>query len=124
MSAPYLPRNTRFPDIRLPLKLGAFLIATLGTTLLSGCASLCNSSTFSQLGPDTYQASGVCGGPTEAATAGTFCARMGKKVLVTNTRGYNDGGATIFRCLNADDPEYARPTYQRSPNVIIQDNRK
>ena len=100
-----------------------FTVVGLIVTALSGCANLCDSS-FAQLGPDTYQASGHCGGPAEVRSAGPFCAQMGLNVLVTNTHGYDDNGTTVFRCLRPSDPAYGRPTYQRSPNVIIQDNRK
>lgn len=105
------------------LNVRVFSIAALITTTLTGCAGLCDSR-FSKLGPDTYQAAGSCGGPREVESAGPFCARMGLNVLVTNTHGYNDNGTTVFRCLRPDDPAYKRPTYERPPNVIIQDNRK
>lgn len=97
--------------------------ASASAISLTGCAGLCNSR-FAQLGPDTYQVYGHCGGPMEAESAAPFCARMGKQVMVTNTHGYNDNGITVIRCLSPNDREYQRPTYQKSPNVIIQDNRK
>jgi hypothetical protein len=105
------------------LRVLAVAITSVYVGALSGCAGLCDSS-FSQLGPDTYQAHGSCGGPREVESAAPFCARMGKKVVVTNTHGYSDNGITVIRCLSPNDSDYQRPTYQRSPNVIIQDNRK
>jgi hypothetical protein len=105
------------------LRVLAVAIASVCVVALSGCANLCDSS-FSQLGPDTYQVHGSCGGPREVESAAPFCARMGKNVMVTNTHGYSDNGITVIRCLSPNDPGYQRPTYQKSPNVIIQDNRK
>ena len=99
------------------------VIASVCIVALSGCADLCDSK-FSQLGPDTYQVHGMCGGPREVESAAPFCARMGRNVMVINTYGYEPDGITVIRCLLPNDPEYKRPTYQKSPNVIIQDNRK
>lgn len=93
--------------------------------VLSGCAALCDP-TVVQIGPDTFRADGMCGGQEEARGAGEYCRRMGKEVLVTSMRGYGDYGKnqTVFRCLSPYDPEYRRPNYQSSPDVIIQDNRR
>jgi len=105
------------------LRVLSTVITTACVFTLSGCAGLCDPS-FSQLGPDTYQIHGSCGGPREVESAAPFCARMGKQVMVTNTHGYNDNGITVIRCLSPNDRDYQRPTYQKAPNVIIQDNRK
>lgn len=101
------------------LRIFVFAVASIFLAAVSGCAGLCDSS-FSPIGPDTYQVRGTCGGPAEVSSAAPFCAQMGKNVLVTNIRGYGDGGVTIIRCLRSDDPDYRRLDYERSPSVIIQ----
>lgn len=95
------------------------------STLTAGCASLCDSSIVN-VGPDTYYAEGMCGGQEEVRSGGEYCRRQGKQILVTNMRGYGDRGQnkTIFRCLAPNDPGLSRPSYQRSPDIIIQDNRR
>jgi hypothetical protein len=98
--------------------------------LAVGCASqydnglgICDS-TISKLGQDTYMAQDPCTGKSEVEHAGAYCARMGKEVMVTNmVRTSPEVHQTIFRCLSPRDSGYQRPDYQKSPDVIIQDNR-
>lgn len=99
----------------------------LSTTLLMGCGTskygqgICDPR-ISKLGPDTYYASANCssGASYGIPAANIFCTQIGKNALVTNITGDD----LTFRCLSANDPEYRRPDYEKSPNVIIQDNRK
>lgn len=109
----------------LPSILRSLPFAGILPIVLSGCAALCDP-TVVQVGPDTYRADGLCGGQEEVRGAGEYCRRMGKEVLVTSMRGYGDyeKNQTVFRCLSASDPEYRRPSYQPSPDVIIQHNRR
>jgi hypothetical protein len=91
--------------------------------MLGACAS--KISEVSPVGPDTYL---VRGFNTEDAARGAneHCAKLQKKLLVTNiTPSTSESRATfIFRCLNEDDPEYRRPTFERSPDTVIRDDRK
>ena len=102
------------------------LVISSLTAFLAGCASqygsgiaLCDPN-FSQLGPDTYYARGNCSGANHSlSAASSFCSQKGKASLVNSITGDD----IVFRCLNTNDPEYRRPDYQKSPSVIIQDNR-
>lgn len=107
------------------------LYINLFILLLSGCASsqwgesggsLCDSQ-MTQLGPDTYMSSGMygngCGTDYKVRHAGIYCSRMGRQILVTNIDN-STGGNVIFQCLVPTDPELQRPTFQREPNIIIQ----
>lgn len=87
--------------------------------LLAGCSMV----HFSVMGPDTYA---VETGQTFVGRqeAQRFCSERGKYVLITNSQQRFDGATTIFRCLNADDPEYQRPTYRKPPAAVIEDGRK
>ena len=103
--------------------------ALSATLLMSGCGTsqyglgagtLCDPY-ISQLGPDTYYARGTCSGPNYGISAANyFCNKRGTNALVKNITGDD----ITFRCLSSNDPEYRRPDYEKSPNVIIQDNRK
>src|SRR5438067_1418174 len=106
-----------------------FAALSLVFILLSGCGAsryglggsqLCDP-TISQMGPDTFYAGANCASASYGMqAAAVFCQRMSRKSLVTNVSGNSD---VVFRCLYPGDPELTRPTYQRPPNVIIQDNR-
>ena len=92
------------------------LLASCGTSKYGGATSLCDPD-MSQLGPETYFARGNCSGANYAiSAANSFCAQRGKASLIKNITG-NDA---IFRCLAPNDPEYKRPDYQKSPNIVIQ----
>lgn len=99
--------------------------------LLSGCASsqwggsgasFCDSQ-MTQLGPDTYMSSSVygngCGTEYKMRHAGIFCGRMGKQILVKNIDN-STGGNVIFQCLSLGDTDLQRPTYQKEPDIIIE----
>lgn len=84
-------------------------------TVLAMCDSV-----FSQLGPDTYYARGSCSGANYSIVAASgFCVKKGKASLVRSITGDD----IIFRYLNVNDPEYRRPDFQKSPDIVIQDNR-
>lgn len=98
---------------------------------LSGCGtsqwgdsggSLCDSQMI-QLGPDTYMSSGVygngCGAEYKVRHAGIFCSRMGKQILVKNIDN-NTGGNVIFQCLSLGDSDLQRPTYEKEPDIVIE----
>lgn len=96
------------------------LMVGCGTSQYGGATSLCDPA-ISKLGPDTYYARGSCSGANYGiSAANVFCNQRGQNSLVKNITGDD----VMFRCLSANDPEYRRPDYEKSPNVIIQDNRK
>ena len=103
--------------------LGLFLVLVVsgcGTSRYGGASSLCDPD-ISQVGPDTFYARGNCSGANYSiSAANVYCSRMGRNSLVKNIKG-ND---VMFRCLASNDPEYRRPDYEKSPDVIIQDNRR
>ena len=95
-----------------------FRLAVLAA--LCGCAPFVR---FSVMGPDTYAVE-TGQSFTGREQAAHYCSQMGKYVLITNTQQRFDGATTIFRCLNANDPDYRRPTYDRPPAAVIEDRRK
>jgi len=85
------------------------------------------------VGPDTYmvtaQKHNFAGGLSSAQSnaleqANAKCAEEGKQLIVTNTttdfdRPMYTFGIT-FRCLSQGDRDLTRPTYQQSPDVVIE----
>lgn len=112
-------------------KLGGLSFLTI---LLFGCVS---TSDVLEMGRDTYSVSSTADGLRSAAAAresafqmgAKKCASLGKKFMFMNERTARtrmDIDTTVnvtFRCLNEDDSEYARPNIQRSPDILIQDQR-
>lgn len=105
-----------------------FVISVL--TALAGCSS---TGTVMSVGPDTYMvtsqqhnmAGGAAGAQTNAlAEANAKCSAEGKQVLVRNTEsGFARPFYTYsitFRCLATGDRELQRPTFEQSPDVVIQ----
>lgn len=102
--------------------------------LLSACAT---NSGVVRLGPDTFLVSASAdifrGGGAGARgvalnDAQEHCRKLGKELLTTNLKqgGFVGGGGTtevVFRCLDQGDPELKRPTLERAPDTVIQDNR-
>ena len=92
-----------------------------------------------KMGPDTYRVTGMAspvrGGSAGAQTlaleeANKYCASVNKEILVTNV-GQRDlnirgGGSSdvTFRCLDKNDKDLYRPTYESAPHMIIQDGRR
>jgi len=110
--------------------------AVLSVTLaLAGCAT---SSGIMAVGPDTYlittAADAFRGGGSGArqvalSEAQQHCTKLNKELLVTNmeTSPFVGGGKSFdvtFRCLVKSDPELSRPTYKKTPDVVIEDRRK
>jgi uncharacterized protein YceK len=86
---------------------------------LSGCGSV-----LSMVGPNTYMASGgsVYGNTSLAAET---CQKQGKQVRVTQMVDKFEGGHVMFTCMSPSDPNYNKPVQlEKTPDVIIQDNRK
>ena len=82
--------------------------------------SLCDSE-ISQLGPDTFMATGKygngCGEDRMVRHAGIFCTRKGLNLLVERIDPGNS--MVVFSCLAADDPDYERPTYGTDPDIEV-----
>ena len=110
-----------------------FLLCVVVGIILTGCGS---TGDVLPMGPDTFIVSAskhYTSGGAEAqsnalSAANTHCASLGKEILVKNTSSnyaaafYNF--SVTFRCLDKNDPELARPSFQNSPDVIIEDRRK
>lgn len=103
------------------------------SVFLSACAQ---SSSVLKMGPDTYtvsiHAAPVRGGETGAKSlaikeASQYCLSENKQFLLKNMNArpssHLPGGTAdiIFRCLNENDPEYLRPNYSRSPDILIEE---
>lgn len=103
-------------------------------SMLIGCAS--NSGVVS-IGPDTFMvsrqaATGFSGsGKLKAEAlreAEEFCARKGKTIQIVNSTesqppyifGNFPKAEVQFMCLDADDPEFARPKMRKEPDVVIE----
>lgn len=112
------------------------IAAVLSVTIaLAGCAT---SSGVMSVGPDTYlittAADAFRGGGSGAqqvalSEAQQHCIKLNKELLVTNmeTSPFVGGGKSFdvtFRCLVKGDPELARPTFKKTPDVVIEDRRK
>lgn len=72
------------------------------------------------LGGNAYAATGGCsgsGGLNQLRAAEVFCKKMGKESIVKNY-----GSNVIFECHSPNT--MGTPKFQKSPDVIIQDNRK
>lgn len=108
------------------------LIATIFAIV--GCASTSN---VLPIGPDTYRViasrdnfRGGAAGAQEAAlqSAQQHCLSINKELVVTNTSSsitppHHNNFTVTFRCLNKGDPDLKRPNLQKSPDVLIKDNR-
>ena len=100
---------------------------------ISGCAT--NSGVMA-LGPDTYQistgADNFRGGESGAKrmalqNAQSYCAKLGKALLVKNmSTGFSGNLRQVdvtFMCMNKNDPEYTRPTYENTPDIVIEEKK-
>lgn len=85
--------------------------------MVTGCA------TTAQLGPDTYMASDALpdwqSQDNVLKKAAKHCASLDKVMLADNLQF----SRVIYRCLDADDPEYRNQRYENTPNVVIEDRR-
>ncbi len=108
-------------------------IATVTTFLLYGCGLKTYSSGVLPMGPDTYSVSAddLNASTAKQAALGqaqAHCTSKGKEILVTNTKSLRDGPRSVydvtFLCLSKGDPQLARPTYSKEPDVVIEDKRR
>jgi len=96
---------------------------------ISGCGS---TGDVMKLGPDTYTVSaskhytsGGAAAKTNALQAAIkYCEDLSKEVLVTNTQDGFDVPfytySVTFNCLDKKDPQLKRPSYKRSPDILIE----
>lgn len=92
--------------------------------ILALCFSVtgCASTRFAQIGPDTFivhRGGGSSAGDANMdaiQAAGKWCASAGRQLMVVSTQSGSDGmsyGSSVqFRCLEAGDPDLARPTLE------------
>jgi len=100
--------------------------------------SCAQSSGVLKLGPDTYTVSvhaapargGESGAKRLAVTeANQYCSSLGKEILVSNISSHRSThfpGGTVditFSCFDKGDADLVRPTYQKPPDVVIEDRR-
>ena len=120
------------------LRNASVISISLIVLLLEGCATQTKGEPL-QLGPDTYSTSvpfypGAWARPdlkhsssaayqAALSEAKTYCAGLGKELLVTNTRKGVEDVEVIFRCLSKGDPELVRPVYRETPDTVIEDRR-
>lgn len=106
---------------------------TVVITAMSAALVACGSTGgVMKLGPDTYTVSaskhytsgGAVAKTNALESANNHCLQLGKELLVTNTsNGYEAPFYTYsvtFNCLNKNDPQLTRPTYKKSPDVLIE----
>jgi hypothetical protein len=107
-----------------------FLGAVIAAFLTSGCAVTDDPV---KIGKDTYTSAGSWGWSSSSSLrsdlyreASAFCASQGKAMDALQGTGHDSGYAkwasaeVTFRCLDTEDPEYARKQMQFQPNVRIQ----
>mgnify|MGYP001589456900 CR=1 FL=1 len=111
--------------------LSAAVIASV--VLVIGCVS---TSQVLEMGRDTYSVSATASSYNTATSArqsafevgANKCASLGKRFMFLNEStvpiGYRTTVNVTFRCLNENDPEYARPNIRQTPDVVIEDQRK
>ncbi len=118
--------------MRFELYAGASVVAI---AVISGCVA---TSDVLEMGKDTYSVSATADGLSSAASARQsafetgrdMCSKQGKRFMFLNesmsrTRMAIDTTIDVtFRCLNENDPEYARPRVRQAPDVVIEDQRK
>jgi len=100
---------------------------------LSGCGLKTYSTGVLEMGPDTFSVSAddlsaSIAMQSAVGQAQVHCGSLNKEILVTNRSARTAGARNVyevtFRCLAKGDPELARPTYERPPDVRIEDRRK
>lgn len=111
------------------------IASTIAAISLSGCLS---TSQVLEMGRDTYSVTATADGYRLASQAresafqagSEKCTSLGKRFMFINestarTRmGIDTTVSVTFRCLNENDPEYARPNVRQTPDVVIEDQRK
>lgn len=111
------------------------MVACIASILsVTGCVS---TSRPLEMGKDTYSVSATADGFRDAASARQsafesgrkLCASQGKRFMFVNetvSRTRMDIDTTVdivFRCLDENDPEYARPNIKQAPSVLIENRR-
>lgn len=107
-----------------------YTMAGVALVLISACGT---TGSVQKMGPDTFKVSAskhnMSGGAPSAETdaldkANQHCQMLGKEVLVSNTsksfeRPFYNFSAT-FLCLSKNDKRLTAPSYEKSPDVIIE----
>lgn len=114
-----------------------FSFVVVSALVVAACS---NSSGVLKMGPDTFsistEASFGKGGIPAAKKiayqeAGEECSKRGMEIFVLNERSagttFTDGMAKAeltFRCLRADDPEFKRQRYEKTPDLVMENRQK
>jgi len=98
------------------------------TLILLGCASSPSTPNFEkivQIGQDTYTISDYSMYGSEHTRmvslklANKFAASKGKCLMLLNENSGGGSYTVVFRIVNQNDPEYKRPRYEQTPDVLI-----
>lgn len=107
-------------------------IVLAATVALSGCGLKTYSSGVMPLGPDTYTVSADDLNPSNAkqaalTQASQYCANKDQELLVNHivdgSRGNRMYYDINFRCLGKNDPELKRPSFTKSPDIVIEERK-
>ena len=99
------------------------------SAVVLSCLLVACGATINRVGPDTFVAESNYGEGGGIEHANEFCSKRRLAALVTTIipsteRAYSK---VYFKCLDPNSAEYRNqnrgPSYQPTPNVIIQDNR-
>ena len=104
-------------------------------SILTGCVT---TSHVIPMGEDTFSSSATSDGFRDAASARNSafkkataqCTTMGRNFMFVNesimpTRMGIDTTVTLtFRCLTDNDPQYIRPNFEHSPDVVIENRNR
>lgn len=118
----------------LKLQNNKLIASTIAALSMTGCLS---TSQILEMGRDTYSVSATADGyrlasqaRESAFQAGTEkCTSIGKHFMfinesTTRTRMGIDTTVTVtFRCLNDNDPEYARPNIRQTSDAVFENQR-
>ena len=100
---------------------------------LSGCGLETYSTRVREVGPDTFTVatddpSASIAMQAAVGQAQVHCGSLSKEILVTNRSASTIGDRNVyevtFRCMVKGDPELARSTFARPPDMRIEDRRK
>jgi hypothetical protein len=111
------------------MKTSAAIFSFGAMTMLAGCGS---TGGVMKLGPDTYTVSasrhytsgGAAAKTNALSAANAHCEQLGRELLVTNLSDDFNGpfytSAITFNCFQKNDPRLIRPSYKKSPDVLIE----
>lgn len=103
--------------------------------LILACAACTSVSDVTPIGRDTFMVGSQARGgfistadliAMSAQKANAYCATIGKSMTPDNIQNSGVRGFTpqentfMFRCLDASDPGYARPSLRPSPTTVIE----